>query len=220
MTPSISLRILTGLVWGIMAYFSLAVAALSVQYLLSLDYDPFFHDHYMRILPLVFIHGIPGAVVLALGPTQFWPLIRARWPHVHNSVGYIYVWGLGISGSAALIMGTIALGGGVVRAGSCVLALLWLFTAFIGVRHARAHRLAEHRRWMMRNFALTLSVITCRLYLMIFQDLGWTIQEIAPWIAWLAWLPNLAVAEIMARYLPSRAPDEPRVISSQVTTGS
>jgi len=53
------------------AYFSLAVAALPVQQVLSFDYDPFFRDHYMKLLPLVLLHGLPAAAVLALAPAQF-----------------------------------------------------------------------------------------------------------------------------------------------------
>ncbi|GLW12367.1 hypothetical protein Misp01_74950 [Microtetraspora sp. NBRC 13810] len=48
-----------------------------------------------------------------------------------------------------------------------MLALLWLGSTAAGYRMARRRRFAEHRRWMLRSFALTFSIITNRIWGMI-----------------------------------------------------
>ena len=57
-------------------------------------------------------------------------------------------------------------------------------------------RFDDHRRWMIRSWALTLAAVTLRLYLPAVMILDW---PFLPWyraIAFLAWVPNLAIAEL------------------------
>jgi len=48
------------------------------------------------------------------------------------------------------------------RTGRALLNVLWIWTGVMGYRAARRRRYAEHRRWMIRNFALTLGAIASR----------------------------------------------------------
>jgi hypothetical protein len=89
-----------------------------------------------------------------------------------------------------------------------LLASLWLLFTTTGYRMARQHRFVEHRRWMIRSFALTASIITNRVWAAIGflvlspqldtlfggheQMLMWTIAGLA---TWLGWVVPLLVAE-------------------------
>ncbi|MEQ9003518.1 MAG: DUF2306 domain-containing protein, partial [Pseudomonadales bacterium] len=53
-----------------------------------------------------------------------------------------------------------------------------------------------HRRWMVRNFALTFAAVTLRLELgLLTGALGWSFDHAYLTVAWLCWVPNLVVAE-------------------------
>jgi hypothetical protein len=65
-------------------------------------------------------------------------------------------------------------------------------------RMIRLRKIAAHRRWMIRNFALTYAAVTLRLEMpllgMAFGDvLGYQL------VAWVCWIPNLLVAEAIVR---------------------
>ena len=51
----------------------------------------------------------------------------------------------------------------------------------------------------MRNFALTFAAVTLRVYLPTSMALGVPFESAYPLIAWLCWVPNLLVAEPLAR---------------------
>jgi hypothetical protein len=67
-------------------------------------------------------------------------------------------------------------------------------------RKIRAGGIEAHRRWMVRNFALSLAAVTLRneLPLMLFA-LHWSFHVSYITVSWLCWIPNLVVAEWMIR---------------------
>jgi hypothetical protein len=89
-----------------------------------------------------------------------------------------------------------------------LLALLWLSVTLTGFRMIRQHRLVEHRRWMIRSFALTMSVITNRVWTVIWVlvlipqpdttfggNETMMIQTIAGLSGWMGWVIPLLLAE-------------------------
>jgi Predicted membrane protein (DUF2306) len=49
---------------------------------------------------------------------------------------------------------------------------------------------------MWRNYALTLAAVTLRVYMGVAQEvIGFSFEAAYPVVAWLAWVPNLVVAE-------------------------
>lgn len=100
---------------------------------------------------------------------------------------------------AGLYMSFYAFGGTTSHVAFCLLALAWLFTAYRGYTTARARRFAEHRTWMIRNFALTLGAVTLRIQLGSSFAAGLRFQNFYPWLAWTAWVPNVLVAEWLVR---------------------
>ncbi|MEA5358837.1 DUF2306 domain-containing protein [Amycolatopsis sp., V23-08] len=45
-----------------------------------------------------------------------------------------------------------------------VAALLWLGFTIAGFRATRQHRYADHRKWMIRSFAMTMNTLLSRVY--------------------------------------------------------
>ena len=67
-------------------------------------------------------------------------------------------------------------------------------------RRAMQRRFTEHRAWMIRSFALTLAAVTLRLYLPVASLMSIPFDDAYRAISFLAWVPNLLVAELYLRY--------------------
>jgi hypothetical protein len=77
--------------------------------------------------------------------------------------GRIYVYaGVLPAGVLGLYIGWHTAAGPSVRVANIVGSLLWLTVTIIGWRLARRRRFGEHRRWMSRSFALTMSIVLSR----------------------------------------------------------
>lgn len=141
-------------------------------------------------------HVFGSTVALLLGPLQFHERTRRRFPKFHRATGYWYaVAGVLIGGLSGLWMARFSYGGLVSQIGFAVLAVLWLGSCGAAVRHAIRGQLAAHRRWMVRNFAMTSAAVTLRIQLGIFFAAGFEFDVFYPLLAWTSWVPNLLVAE-------------------------
>ncbi|ATQ44330.1 DUF2306 domain-containing protein [Caulobacter mirabilis] len=142
------------------------------------------------------IHAGLGAAALILGPFQFIRRRdgrRARW---HRLTGALYMAACLGSAPAGLILALGATAGPIATAGFGLLAIIWFWVNAQGLRAALAGRYAEHGRWMVRSFALTFAAVTLRLYLPLGALLPVASVDAYRAIAFLAWVPNLLVAEL------------------------
>jgi uncharacterized membrane protein len=154
--------------------------------------------------PWLLVHILGAATALLIGAFQFLPGVRQRWPGRHRWVGRVYVAGCMVGGAAGLVIALGSTAGPIASLGFGLLAVLWLFTTGVAWRMARAGRYADHRAWMIRSWALTLAAVTLRLYLPLALVLGAPMPGAYRAIAFLAWMPNLALAELYLRRGPSR----------------
>jgi hypothetical protein len=92
-------------------------------------------------------------------------------------------------------MSVFAYGGPVAQFGFAVLAMLWLYTGLRAFTAIRTGNVSGHRRWIIRNFSLTLAAVTLRVYLPITMASGIEFALAYQVIAWLCWVPNLIIAE-------------------------
>lgn len=148
----------------------------------------------------IYWHIFASAVALLLGPFQLSARLRRAWPAWHRWMGRLYL-GVGvlIGGVAGFLVALSAYGGLTARAGFACLALAWLFTGFRAFRAIRGGDVPSHRRWMARNYALTFAAVTLRLWLPTAVALGAPFEVAYAVIAWLCWVPNLMVAELLLR---------------------
>ncbi|MFF5213456.1 DUF2306 domain-containing protein [Streptosporangium sp. NPDC000396] len=166
------------------------------------DSPPFFY-------PLLVAHIIFGTVALLTGCFQVWPWFRRSYPRTHRWMGRAYFF-LGVFPAGIAVLGVAPFGhtgfGG--NTGNIMLGVVWLITGFAGWRMARQRRFPEHRRWMIRSFALTTSIVASRLWagvLLAVQlprldsayggDQQAMIEAIGSAGVWLSWVVNLLIAE-------------------------
>jgi uncharacterized membrane protein len=149
---------------------------------------------------VVYVHVFGSAVALGLGPLQFWSRLRARRPRFHRWCGRLYLGaGVLVGGLAGLYIALHAFGGLPARLGFAALAAAWLFTGMRAFLAIRVRDIEAHRRWMVRNFALTLAAVTLRLWVPAAVASGIAFEVAYPAIAWLCWVPNLLLAEVLLR---------------------
>ncbi len=204
-----SANVRNNLGWGLIALLSLSVVLLAGRYL-SLEPDVFFPEQravYTAHLTALLLQIVGSMVALTLGPFLFLNGLRVKWPAVHRRLGRVYLLGVLCGGLAGLYMSVLyAYTGEIARDGFATLALLWLATGLMAYVRIRNGNVAEHRRWMVRNFALTFAGVMLRLELpLLSAAFGFEIAYMM--VAWTSWMPNLLVAQwlVTPRHLEVKA---------------
>jgi hypothetical protein len=159
--------------------------------------------------PALVAHVVFGSVAMLTCGLQIWPWFRRRYPVLHRRVGRVYVFGGVVPASiVGFAIGSVSPFGPTIRVSNVLLASLWLTATITGFRMARKDRFVEHRRWMIRSVALTLSVITNRVwavvwFLVLSPQLATTfggsetvmVQTIAGLSGWMGWVIPLILTE-------------------------
>ena len=169
----------------------------------------------------IYGHIVGAVVALLLGPFQFSTRLRNSRPNVHRWMGRVYL-GFGVLCGAlfGLYMSRFAYGGTIARAGFATLALCWLYSGARAYLAIRRGAIQKHRKWMVRNFALTFGAVTLRIYLPISHVVGIDFDVAYPVIAWIAWVPNMLVAEWAFNTAKGNALRRPRAATSRRSSGS
>jgi uncharacterized membrane protein len=112
---------------------------------------------------IVAVHVVLGAVYLAFAPFQFVKRVRSRHIRYHRRMGRVLVGVGAVVGVTALFIGLVIPYSG--WAEGVLIGLfgsLFLFALVKGFVHVRAGRVALHREWMIRAFAIALAIATQR----------------------------------------------------------
>jgi len=178
---------------GVAGYAAFVYGVLPLGSLLHPDMKVTYNSHAAGI----YTHVFGALFALLLGPWQFSTRLRAARPALHRWMGRLYL-GIGVlvGGIAGVYMAFHAFGGIVAQTGFGLLAVLWLYTGLRAYLAIRAGEAASHRRWMVRNFALSFAAVTLRLWLPGSVASGIAFEVAYPVIAWACWVPNLVIAEL------------------------
>lgn len=167
--------------------------------------NPDFPLHY----PILVAHIIFGTVALTCCCLQVWPSLRHHYPVVHRTSGRLYVFaGVLPAGVTAIIVGYVSPSGLSMQLSTMTTSVLWIACTVVGFRMARQRRYTDHRRWMIRSFALTLSIIVSRILGVIYDHtilpppVTQNIPELIQWgqtragmASWPGWIIPLLIAE-------------------------
>lgn len=189
-----SRRLSAGL-WWLMLLGSLAIAVYATQYFLpGVRRDEHF-AHY--IVPLRF-HIAGGMGALLAGPWQFSRKLRARALNFHRWLGRFYLLSVGLGAVAGFVMAFVSEEGMPTHLGFGILAVLWFVTGLEAYKLILRGQVEAHRRWMIRNYALSLAAVTLRIYLpFMLAVLHWPFRQSYITVSWICWIPNLVAAEWM-----------------------
>ncbi len=145
-------------------------------------------------------HLAGGVTTIVLGPLQF----LSRWPRpfarLHRVSGRIYLAGIlvgsvGATGLIATSPAPLA-----IRSAFAATALAWLATSLVALMAIRRAEVSTHRRWMIRNYLVTLSPVAFRIFLhaCIAAGIAPTPATIAG-LLWLSWALPLVAYEAVGR---------------------
>ncbi len=145
--------------------------------------------------PLLVLHVVFASVAILTCVPQVWPWFRGRFPVWHRRVGSVHVWaGVLPAGVSGWVIGYMTPFGPVAWSSNVLLATLWLLFTWLGWRAARRREFRDHRKWMIRSFALTVSIISNRIWGVVAflvldgripaEDMQNTIAGISTWVGW------------------------------------
>lgn len=144
-----------------------------------------------------YLHIVPGVIYLLGAPLQLSRRFRTRHYDVHRRVGRILLGAALLSGVFAFVFGVPFAFGGFWQAAATVVFGVWfLVCLLLGFRAIRRDDPAQHRRWMVRAFAMGVGVGTIRVWIGVFWGLGLLSAPAAFAAAfWVAFLIHAAAAE-------------------------
>ncbi len=146
------------------------------------------------------LHIFLGGLSLLTGWSQFNSKLRNKRLRLHRTLGKIYVLSVLISGTAGLYIAFYATGGQVAQWGFGFLAIAWLSTTYMAFTKIKALDIESHQQWMIRSYATAFAAVMLRIYLPFMQSgLGMEFIDAYRIVAWLCWVPNLLVAELIVR---------------------
>jgi hypothetical protein len=163
-------------------------------------------DVFARYPVLTLIHIIPGVLFMVLGPLQFNATLRARHMQWHRWSGRVYLISSLIIGVSALVMSLAmpSIGGVTQAVATTLFALIFLFAlgkAYWSVLH---RKIAQHREWMIRAFAIGLAVATIRPIIGLFfatsRLSGLTPDAFFGIAFWIGFVLHLIAAEAWVRW--------------------
>ncbi|MGI3784140.1 MAG: DUF2306 domain-containing protein [Janthinobacterium lividum] len=154
-----------------------------------------------------YAHITFAGLALLVGPFQFSKTLRHRHVRIHHAIGRIYTTAVVVGGCAAFVMSFFSSVGLLGFFGFGSLAVLWVLVTLTAYRAIRRGDVASHRAWMIRSFALTYAAPTLRFWLfallipqlLLGVDFPRAYANAYAPVPFLAWIPNLVIAEFMIR---------------------
>lgn len=152
--------------------------------------------------PTFYLHVISGMIVILVGPFQFLKNLRNKNLKLHKVLGKIYAYGvLLVAAPTGLIMAFYAEGGLLSTTAFLVMSLLWFATTIMAIIKIKKRDIEAHKKWMYRSYALSFAAVTLRLLVPLMSIYTtWGEEFIIISTAWLSWMINLAVVEVLILY--------------------
>jgi len=148
-----------------------------------------------------YVHVFSAIIALLAGFTQFSRDFLKNHKKLHRLFGKIYVWDiLAVNVPAGMILAVCANGLLPGRIAFVLLDSLWFWFTFQALKSAIKRDFPNHKKYMIRSYALTFSAVTLRTWKLILSHTV-TIDPIYLYMidAWMGFVPNLLVAEYIIR---------------------
>jgi uncharacterized membrane protein YozB (DUF420 family) len=202
--------------------FLFAFVVLSVMMRIAIDVpnirdgtipDDDFAERYVAHPWLGYLHLGPGVVYLLGAPLQLSRRFRTRHYTVHRRLGRVLLTCALVSGVFGLLFGILFAWGGVIESMAAIVFGTWFITCLVlAFRAIRSDNVPQHRRWMIRAFAVAVGIGTVRLWVGVFTAVGQTVSggtSVAPdpgtfGVAfWLGFSMHVAFGEWWLRRTPA-----------------
>jgi uncharacterized membrane protein len=189
--------------WALLLLGAVFAAGNAVMFMMAPAHgDPGIKARFLGTAVAGWAHTMGGAVAAIIGPFQFLTRLRAAWPRVHVWMGRTYLIAVLCGALGGLYFAPTSPAGPGATLGFGILAVFWLYTGTQAYRSIRRRDVAEHRRWMIRNYSLTFAAATLRIQLPLLIMAGVHFPLVLAIVAWTSWVPNWLIAEAWLRRQP------------------
>lgn len=163
-------------------------------------------QHYEPFKWWLLPHAIAGAFVILLAPLQFSDRLRRRFTGLHRILGRLYVVGAFILAPIGAYIQYLEERQGFPRSFTVlgVIDAVMLFgTTLIALVFAIKRKIAQHRQWMIRSYAVALVFLEVRFILGVtgWEKLG---VEIVQAVIWSCLAMSLLLADVINHWLEIR----------------
>lgn len=132
--------------------------------------DDDFATRYVALPWLAYLHIAPGVVYLLGAPLQLSQRFRTRHYRVHRRLGRVLITCALVGGLFALLFGVPHAWGGAPEAAATIVFGCWFLACLVlAFRAIRRNDVRQHRRWMIRAFAVGIGIGTIRIWVGIFE---------------------------------------------------
>lgn len=132
-----------------------------------------FAERYVAHPWLGYLHLAPGVVYLMGAPLQLSRRFRTQHYTLHRRMGRVLLTCALVSGVFALLFGILFAWGGTVESMAAVVFGAWFIACLVlAFRAIRSDNVPQHRRWMIRAFAVAVGIGTVRIWLGVFEAIG------------------------------------------------
>ena len=189
--------------WIVLLLGAIMATAHALLFVTVPDYslaDPIARHRMFTIAAVGYAHTLGGAIASVIGPFQFLGSLRRRHPCLHVWVGRTYLVCVTAGALAGLYLSPGSYASNTFGIAFIFLALAWLYTGARAYLTIRRRDIQAHRRWMIRNYALTYAAVTLRLQMPALIVWGGLSPILAlNIVGWTCWVPSLIVVEIWMR---------------------
>ena len=186
-----TLAVVTGLYPGIYLFLDKRFG------LLSTKSDALLSDLFWNFA--FYTHIALAGLAILIGWIQFSTSFRAKNLSLHRLIGKVYVVSALLSSLTGIYIGFFATGGIVSSSGFILLGIIWFYTTLKAYLNIRQKNLLGHQKMMIYSYAACFAGAALRIWLPILIAFFGDFIVAYKIVAWLCWVPNLVVANIIIR---------------------
>jgi uncharacterized membrane protein YozB (DUF420 family) len=202
------MKIAVRILWYFAFFWVLVLCAGTfIQYLNFKDDTRFLQIKHQAVvtgwyLPAFYSHIFISSVILLVGFFQFSKKVYSN-RNLHKALGKLYVFGvLFFAAPGAYVMTLFVNRGAGVFASFLIQNTLWVAFTLAAWLFIIKGNVNDHVKMMRRSYALAFGAVTLRFYIWLFSTFGHGVgfEHNYLIIAFLSWVPNLLVVELINRY--------------------
>jgi len=146
----------------------------------------------------LYAHVVAGILAILIGPVQFWPELKQKYPDLHRVMGVVYVGSVETAGVAAIYLAFHTDFGWMFSFGLGSMAMAWMISTSLATIAVCRGMIEQHREWMVRSYVLTFGFVLLRVTtaLLDLTNVG-SIPERFIFASWASWAVPLMITEAL-----------------------
>ncbi|MFZ1456612.1 MAG: DUF2306 domain-containing protein [Saprospiraceae bacterium] len=187
-------------VWIIIILLALLVSVMSFMYLFDGVNEGYLELKSKEVLKsrlwwsFLYTHIVTVGIAIVIGWIQFSKRMQTTYVKWHRTLGKIYVVMALLCAISGFYIGFFATGGWIPATGFIAMALIYFYTTLQGFLAIKNKQITAHQNYMTYSYAACLAAVTLRIYIPLSFVLEIDYILAYSIIAWVSWIPNLAIA--------------------------